>query len=513
MLKTQETCLRHHTQAQGFFTASVVDGVTGVVKRRYPTQRNLILDAGLDYIGTKSWFGAMLYCAVGTGTTPTKVAVDGTASQSGTTITLSGSSYSFVSGDVGSYLKWSSGEEAKITAFTNSTTVTAAVSQTVSSGSLVGLFRCGQTALDTEVKRTGGANSTNTIWPSFVESDGKNSQGMFWDDSTGIITLRRTLDQTTETGTVVYTEMGMSWTASTPGNLFCRVVFDTPVTVNSGEKLRTQYNLQLAIPYASTAARPTEVTVAISGWPYTYSISGIVSTGSNFTVTTTDNHHFIIGSKVNISGTSVGTYNAEWTIASVTADTFTVTSALNPGASSGGTCFLNTKADVYQCWYPFQGIGTTTSLSAGSGWPSTNGLPNGYTWGPSSAGLWDNAFTNGPSQVDNNAGVVGMYITTSRRTPTASIGSTISMTAGTQATNSTAASYTNGNFYRDYSATFAAGAVTSNDIRSLFIAATNSISTGTGYGGLLFDFKEVQRKNSTAALTLTFRKSWGRTLA
>lgn len=503
----------HNTKAQGSFKVSVVDAITGVVKRALPSQQNLILDTGLDQLATRSWFGCMQYIAVGTGTTATKVAVSGTASQTGTTVTLSGSAYSFVSGDVGSWLKWSSGAEAKITAFTNATTVTVSPSQSVASGSLVGLFRCNQTALATETKRTGGLNNTTTIWPSYVESDGNNSQGFSWNATTGVITLRRTIDQTAESGTVVYTEAGVSWSASA-GNLFSRVVFDTPVTVNNGEKIRVQYNLQLTIPYASTSGRPTnDVSIAISGWPYSYSVSSITSTGSNFTVTLGATHHFIAGSKINLAGTSVGGYNAEWTVASVTSTTVVVTSAANLGSASGGTCVGNTKANIYQYWYPIQGIGpSTTSLSAGSGWPSTNGLPNSYSWTNALASLWDGAWTSSSISVDNFVITPTWWIPTTRITPGGTIASTLTVSAGVASTSNTAVAYTNGNFYRDYTSVFASGAATATNIRTMFVSA-GPMTVNNAYAGILLDFQEVQRKDSTAALTLTFRRSWSRTLA
>lgn len=504
----------HNTKAQGSFKVSVVDAVTGVVKRALPRQQNLILDAGLDQLATRSWFGCMTHIAVGTGTTPTKVAVDGTASQTGTTVTLSGSSYSFVSGDVGSWLKWSSGAEAKITAFTDATTVTVSPSQSVSSGSLVGLFRCNQTALATEVKRAGGLNNTATIWPSYVESDGNNSQGYSWNATTGVITLRRTIDQTAESGTVVYTEAGVSWSASA-GNLFSRVVFDTPVTVNNGEKIRVQYNLQLTIPYASTSERPTnDVNIAISGWPYPYTITSITSTGAGFTVTLSATHHYIAGSKINIAGTSVGGYNAEWTVASITSTTVVVTSAANLGSSSGGTCTGNTKANIYQYWYPIQGIGPqVTNLSAGSGWPSTNGLPNSYSWTSAQSSLWDGSGTGSPTEVDTFSVVPKFYIPTSRITPGGTIASLLTLTAGVMSSSNVAAAYTNGNFYRDYTAVFASGSATATNIRTLFVSPASTLSSGQSYGGILIDFQEVQRKDSIAALNLTFRRSWSRVLA
>jgi len=501
-----------HTSVNGKITVSVINS-QGEVVRSYPAQNNLILDRGLDYLATKSWLGSILYCAAGTGTTPTRVAVSGTASQSGTTVTLSGSSYSFVSGDVGSWLKWNSGEEAKITAFTNSTTVTVSPSQTVASGGILALFRCGQTALDTELKRTGGLSTSTSIWPAYTDTDGNWSQGMFFDSATGKMMLRRTWDHTAETGTVVYTEVGISNTSSTPGNLFSRIVLDTPVTVNNTEKLRVQYNLYVTVPYSITANRPTNTTISITGWPYTYNISGITSTGSNFTVTTSASHHFLTGGKVNIAGASISAYNAEWTIASVTSTTFTVTSALNPGtASAQGTCYNNTKADLYTCGGGFQGVVNSTNITGGT-YPTTGGAPTWYGNTGGTAGIWDGAWCNSASaNVDLSPTVIGAFVSNARVTPPASFASFYSPTTGTGATG-TASSYTNGTFYRDYVMVFASGSLNISTIRSLFFNATGSISAGNSYTGLLVDFNEPQRKDSGFSLTFTFRRSWSRVLS
>lgn len=336
-----------HTRAVGTFAVSVIDKLGREVESHVP-QRNLILDQGMDILATESWFNAFRWAAAGTGTTPTKVAVDGTASQSGTTVTLAGSSYSFVSGDVGSWLKWSSGEEAKITAFTNSTTVTVSPSQTVSSGTLVGLFRCGQTALDTEIVRVGGDVSDTNVFPEYTDGGGRWSQGFFPDDSTGIIDMVRTFDFPEEVGSVTYNEVGAAYSATNPGNLFSRVLLSSPVTVTAGRRLRVRYTLSLTVPYA-VSPRPVNTTVSVSGWPYAYSGS-IVSTVSDFTVTTSENHHYLAGGTINILGATNPGYDGEWLIDSVTANTIVVLSASNLGAATG-IVQANLKADFYlQRW-------------------------------------------------------------------------------------------------------------------------------------------------------------------
>lgn len=341
---------------------------------------------------------------------------------------------------------------------------------------------------------------------------------MFFDATLGRTTIRRTVDHPNETGTVTYREVGMSWSASA-GNLFSRVVLSSPVTVNNGEKLRVQYNLYVTSPFASTTARGSEVTLAITGWPYTYDISGIVSTGSDFTVTTTASHHFLSAGKVNIAGTTVSAYHAEWTIASVTSTTFTVTSALNPGTATGGTCFNNTKANGYQVGYPFMGAGQDVSnATAGAGWPVTNGFPSGWSYGRPWASCWDGAYSGSTAAVDSTSPIIiGFYMAHSRLTPPASIASkttpTGNFSTASTATSLAAASYTNGNFYRDYTGTIPSGTMSLGTLRTLLISGGDVTSNSQTVPGLLFDFLEPQRKGSTSALNFTFRRSWSRALA
>ena len=89
-----------------------------------------------------------------------------------------------------------------------------------------------------------------------------------------------------------------------------------------------------------------------------WSISGITSSGAAFVVTTSANHDFLAGDFLAIRGASVAAYNNAWRIASVTANTITVSSTLNPGtATATGTaeslaaCALVTNEDgaVNEC--------------------------------------------------------------------------------------------------------------------------------------------------------------------
>lgn len=376
---------------KGRFQVHIVRAKDGEVIKTLPWQNNLILDQGMDYIGNKNtWANLMSYCVAGTGTTPTRDLVDGTASQTLTTVTLTGSTYTLTSGDIGKWFGWASGAQAKITAIISGTQATVAVSQTVGSGAVT-LYRANQVGLATEVKRT------NT-YPSYTYTDGRGASAS-WGTSgpPAVLTLRRTYDFSAETGSVNYTEIGISPVATVANNLMSRILLSGTVTVASGQQLRITY--ELAITVAGTT-RPTQTLTSSTGWPYTYNIASISSTGSNFTVTTSVAHHYVTGGIINIAGakrprfaitaassnstdftlttaTAHGRspgdsiivegvtpsgYNGPWTCAAgTTGSTIVVTTPANPGT---GTVFGNVRQAEPGTWYDGQWtIASTTSTT------------------------------------------------------------------------------------------------------------------------------------------------------
>lgn len=65
-----------------------------------------------------------------------------------------------------------------------------------------------------------------------------------------------------------------------------------------------------------------------------FTISGITSTGANFTVTTSATHDFVAGDFVALRDCTPSAYNDVWRVASVTSNTIVVTSTADPGTSS-----------------------------------------------------------------------------------------------------------------------------------------------------------------------------------
>jgi len=366
--------------ASGRFQVQVVDAKTGKVVESRPWQSNLILDSGLDRIATEAWASQLAYGVAGTGNTPTKDLPDpgDLFSQSGTTVTRDSGTRDFISGDVGKLIRFASGEEAYVTAFIGTTSVTVGTSQTVASGAIDALYRVAQTGLTTETKR-----STNE--PTFIDDDdGFASQHTRFDATAGTMTFRTTKDFTEEVGSVNYTEVGMSSSATVASNLFSRMLLSGAVTVGIGQLLRLKYELTVSVAGHAVATQTT-VDGGITGWPLPYNIVSIVSNGTYWDVTLNETHHFLAGGKINISGakrprtditvaastvsdftlTAPGHsitggqsitvegmtpsgYNGTFTVASVAGDDIVVTSVLNPGP---GTVFGNVRQTEPGTWY------------------------------------------------------------------------------------------------------------------------------------------------------------------
>lgn len=349
----------------------------GRVIKTLPWQKNLILDSGMDMYGNNNtWANMMGYCVAGTGTTPTKDILDGTAAQAGTTVTLTGSTYTLSAGDIGKWIGWDSGgSQAKITAYISATQVTVDRSQTVGSGT-VKLYRCNQTGLATEVKRT------NT-YPVFTYTDSRGASATFA-SAANVLTLRRTFDFSAEVGSVNYTEIGLSATATVGANIFTRILLAGAVTVTAGQQLRITYELAVTV---NGTTRPSQTLTSSTGWPYTYNISSITGNGTAFTVTLSAAHHYVAGGSITIAGAkrtrfaitaasstssdftlttsashglttgdtfivegvSPNGYNGTWTAASgTTGSTLVVTTAANPGT---GTAFGNARQQEPGTWY------------------------------------------------------------------------------------------------------------------------------------------------------------------
>lgn len=544
-------------QLTGQVTVSVLQD--GRVLRTLPTQRNLILDAGMDMVESNSWQGLMSYGVAGTGSTPTKDVLDGNWSQTGTTIISSGSTYTLTSGDIGKWIGFSNGAQAKITAILSGTSATVAQSQTVAAMA-ANLFRAGQTGLAVEAKRS------NT-YPSFTAADGLASQGHHPNQTAQKMRVRRTFDFSAEVSDTNYTEIGVSPSGSSGNNLFARILLSGAVTVLSGQQLRVQYDLILQC--ANIQTHPTS-TLAISGWPVPFSIASITASGSAWTVTTTTAHNFATGGKINIAGAltpkiavvaatstpsdftittgashgrSVGdsitledmvpsAYNGTWTVATVGSSTvLTVTTTANPGT---GTAFGTLRLATPSPWfdgtdYTIASTPTSTTFTitsaitppaAGASGTVYNNLKAAYyaaCWGigpyyPNIVAASNRAFLEMPSSVAVHGFSDG------KKTPIAFTSDISSAPAYTNRVNPTAtvkSSYTNGNWFQDHISTFDAGTLNYTNVQSFVIAAGNSLSfaSDSASSSCLIVLEEPQLKANTHSLAITIRRSWNRVLA
>ena len=264
-------------KVKGRVRVQIVDSATGRVKRDNGWQNNLILNQGLESPSLRQWPTCFTHATCGTGTTPTQDDSGATtANQVGTAVTLAGGSFVFNSGNVGDIIKWDTNEEARITAYVGPTSVTVTPSASVSASEFT-LYRASQVAMATETagKRTStylsGAGNCETVYT----------------PASGLMAMRRTYDFTTEVGSVTYTEVGISHTATVAANLFARILLSVPANLVAGDQLRVIYEIQLTLtPFAPRAITPTItgwVGVAGSEMCETFGIGEVLSTGSSTT--------------------------------------------------------------------------------------------------------------------------------------------------------------------------------------------------------------------------------------
>lgn len=238
----------HHQQAQGFVQCSVVDSLTGSVVKVFPEQKNLILNQGMDRVAVDYWGDLFVYCAAGTGTTPTVVdSGTVTASQLLSTVTLSGSIFTSTGADAGKVIKWDSGETAMVATVVNPALVTVTSSGTVASDEF-SVYNTNQTQLDAELKRTNNYLTGSPYTDTVVQGNHT--------------TMQRTFDFTEESGSITYSELALGWDVGATDN-FSRILLTAPVAVLPDQQLRVVYKLVLGI----LPATPQLHDVAIAGWP------------------------------------------------------------------------------------------------------------------------------------------------------------------------------------------------------------------------------------------------------
>lgn len=449
------------------FKVQVVE--RGQIVYETPFTSNLILDTGLDQLVQRSIPELFTYCVIGTGQTPVEDPSGAiTATTSGTTVTASSSFFSTT--DVGKLLRFNTGEKSKITGYIDPFTVTVADNLNVTTPTGFSLWRVNQTALTSEVKRSG------TYLPG-VGNCGTTTS------SDGVVTMQRTYDFTAETTTVQYAEVGFSHTSSAGANINMRgLIPGGPITIVPGQQIRVVYFFRVRLSPITPLVR----SVDINGWPAKrYAVAADPGTDRiNLTA-----HGFPAGTEIRLGGVvppSPLQFNTPYYVINTMADSFQL--AATPGGSpiditSTGTdlwLVTNTRGSEQ-----LVGLDITTVGTDGS-----DGLaPGGYRGGvfePFSNGSRAAVLYNTKPSLPTwpNAGPLGSWIAYK----------TVSL-----------ASYVPGSFTRTASVTFAANEANSSNI--VRIALARDYFYQSGY---VFTFDWPQEKSNLYTLTLTFRWRWDR---
>lgn len=243
-------------KAHGIVQCSVINH-DGSIDRTYPSQKNLILNQGLNNVcSSTSWADQFLRCAVGTGATVTSAASGGGVTGAGAVTTFTnttpGTFNWTTNSSVGDMIKLtsgaSSGTEVRITAVNSVDDVSYTPSGTISVGEF-SVYKTSQTGLTTETDRFSN-------YLSGVGNCGGSLAG-------SVVSLKRTFDQVTPPGAVTYNELGFSNAAGAGSNLFSRIKLASGVPLTAGQLLRVVYTLNITI----TPAASTPVTFSITNWP------------------------------------------------------------------------------------------------------------------------------------------------------------------------------------------------------------------------------------------------------
>lgn len=199
-----------HTGAHVRFQRRIRDARTGKIVWVSPWEKNLIMDQGLDQMVSSYWAQATLAGIVGTGTEPV-LRDSGATTFTRAADVVTASANFFEAADVGRLLKFDTGEEMYIIAFTDAQNV-----QVDTSGALGAsegtVWYVDQTSMDTESKRT----------TTYAQNSGDNSTT--WDGVLDEYVLKRTFLFSAEVGTVTYREVGWSPSGSAGANIFGRAV-------------------------------------------------------------------------------------------------------------------------------------------------------------------------------------------------------------------------------------------------------------------------------------------------
>lgn len=238
-----------HQSAEVHYTTEILNP-DGTVAERRARKRNLILDGGLDMVANTVWASCFTHCAVGTGTRPTKRDSGSvTFSRSGSEVTSSASF--FEAQDVGRRLKFDTGEEMRITAYTSTTAVTVDASGTLPAAEGT-VWYTNEAGHEDEKQRTAAVQT------------GPGKTGTLLSGPT--VTMQRTWLFPPESGPVTYREIG--WAPGASGALFGRdLIPGVGDSLIAGQQYKVAVELSVTVgPYA---ARPS-TSAEVQGLPVTF---------------------------------------------------------------------------------------------------------------------------------------------------------------------------------------------------------------------------------------------------
>jgi hypothetical protein len=229
----------------------VINSKTKRVVRETGWNNNLILANWLNLMGTSNAIETMFrYCHAGDGTIPwVEDSGATTGTTSGTTLTISGGTFTFGAGDVGKWVRFDTGEESEIASYTGPTEVELSASLGVAGATQFTMFDPARDQLSNQVTKTNTYLAGNP--DTGTEISGYD------------VVMTRTYDHPSPGSNTPYSEIGFSVTGVDTA-LTAALVLSTGVVVTTLEQLRVIYEVTVTFGGYMTA---TNIDVPITGWP------------------------------------------------------------------------------------------------------------------------------------------------------------------------------------------------------------------------------------------------------
>lgn len=513
--------------ASAVYRAKVICAESGKTIFQSEDQKNLIL---LNPVQGQSIVRQMEFAHAGTGNAANKFALAGTFQQTGTTVTRATGTGVFESANVNDFIRFATGERARILTFVNATQVTVDRSQTVSAA-IATIYKTSRIILQTPVK-TAAKNGN----PAFSR-----------DDQAGSVTYTGSYNFSTETVARTYLEVGFGNTTS---QVFGRLVLESPINVGIGQFLQ----LEIKMTWTATNYRVSEpIEVDVVGWPLRYPITQITSTatffevtlsrahnysvggkfnisgalptrftidqitsnGTSFTITTIQDHGMIVGNSIQIEGSAIAGYNAQWVVASAPTTTIiTVTSAANLGTSAGGTVRRAVPATWFDGEHTIASIPSTTTIRVTNANNIISAGPTGEVFNNTKASAIIAGLPFGASNGGNSPSFLEPFANPAVRLyyfSEANIKTGMAFGSSPNPLLNPNNGFITTGLFRSYDAQTLTQTIGFNITANEFnIEKLRQIAfqNDTGVGAFFVTFEEPQRKEDQFSLTIQYQVSW-----